>query len=211
MDIIRRYFPKLEDWQYQKLEQLQSLYADWNSKINLISRNDITELYERHVLHSLAIAKFFPFKPGTKIIDIGTGGGFPGIPLAIVFPEVQFTLVDSIQKKIKVVQDVIEQLKLKNATAACARVETLNTTFDFAVTRAVAEFPLLINWMDKKIKKQSINDFPNGIIALKGGNLAEELKFIPQARTYNIEDIFLSSFFIEKKIVFFPYFSKSLE
>lgn len=176
MDKLFKYFPNLNDTQIEMFEKLHHLYLDWNSKINLISRKDFEEFYVHHVLHSLSIAKFCPFKEGTQIMDLGTGGGFPAIPLAIFFPDVKFLAVDSIQKKIMVVQDIIDQLGLNNIKTECARAETIKGSFDFIITRAVAPYKDLIFWTKGKIHPISFNKLDNGIIALKGGDLKEEIK-----------------------------------
>lgn len=199
-----KYFPSLSGDQKSKLEQIQSIYQEWNEKINLISRKEIHLLVERHVLHSLAIAKFISFNEGTKILDAGTGGGFPGIPLAIVFPLCHFHLVDSIGKKIMVVKDVIERLDLKNVTAEKIRVEDVKDKFDFIVSRAVAPFPELVNWTKGKISKKNINALPNGFIFLKGGDLREELRKFPQAQVFKLRDFFVEDFFESKKLVYMP-------
>ncbi len=181
MDYFKQYFPALSDEQTAQLGQLQALYADWNAKINVISRQDVENLNERHVLHSLTIGRYFTFLPGANIFDLGTGGGFPGIPLAIMFPETQFTLVDSTGKKIKVVTEVADALGLKNVTPLHARVEEMKMPgqFDFVVTRAVAPLLQLLNWSRPLIKKKHIHAYPNGIIALKGGDLSAEVNALP--------------------------------
>lgn len=205
MSIIEKYFPKLDALKTQQLKQLQPLYAEWNAKINVISRKDFDEFYERHVLHSLAIAKFINFSPGTKILDVGTGGGFPGIPLAIYFPQVQFHLVDSIGKKIKVVNTVIEELELKNVTAEKIRAEQINEKYDFVVSRAVTRLPEFVPWVKKNISKKYINPLPNGIIYLKGGDLSEEIK--PYKKNIFIENLsnyFEEEFFETKKVLHLP-------
>ncbi len=205
MDIIQKYFPGLTDEQIARFKQLQPLYAEWNAQINVISRKDFTEFYERHVLHSLAIAKFIRFVPGTKILDVGTGGGFPGIPLAILFPEVQFHLVDSIGKKIKVVNGVAGSLGLKNVVAEQIRAEELKKQYDFIVSRAVTRLPEFVKWIRKNISRKQKNAIPNGIIYLKGGDLTEEIK--PFKRNIYIQDLpdyFDEPFFETKKIVHLP-------
>ena len=174
MKLLLKYYPDLSDQQISKFKKLKELYKDWNLKINVVSRKDIDELYLRHVLHSLGIAKIQKFIPGSKILDVGTGGGFPGIPLAILFPEVQFHLVDSIAKKIKVVNGVIETLGLKNVTAQQIRAEEIKHKFDFIVSRAVTQMPVFLTWVRKRIKKQDRNAYPNGLLYLKGGDLFEE-------------------------------------
>ncbi len=205
MKIILNYFPELSEEQKRKFHLLQELYEEWNTKINVISRKDIDQLYERHVLHSLSIAKVIQFKPNTKILDIGTGGGFPGIPLAILFPECKFHLVDSIGKKIKVVQEVSSALGLKNLQAEQIRAEQIKSTYDFVVSRAVTAFPIFYNWARKKVKQESHNNLQNGILYLKGGNLEEELKkFKARISSYEISEFFAESFFETKKIIYLP-------
>jgi 16S rRNA (guanine527-N7)-methyltransferase len=197
MDIILKYFPNLTETQITQFQGLYPLYEEWNSKINVISRKDFDALYERHVLHSLAIAKYMPFKPGSAVIDLGTGGGFPGIPLAILFPEVQFTLVDSIGKKILVVNEVAQGIGLSNVRGIHSRVEDIkNQKFDFVVSRAVAQLPELLRWSRKLLKTKHINTLPNGWILLKGGNLQEEIK--PVAKQEYIEKTAISKYFKEE-------------
>ena len=206
MEIIEKYFPDLNNTQRQQFYSLDELYRDWNAKVNLISRKDIDNLYERHILHSLAIAKCFKFKKDTEILDVGTGGGFPGIPLSIYFPHVKFHLIDGTLKKIKVVQDIIEKLGLENATAEQVRAEELkNRKFDFVVTRAVAEMPKLRVWSQRLFKEKERNPMPNGLIALKGGKIDEEIKSLPPGEyteVYPINDYFQEAFFAEKYIVY---------
>ena len=202
--IIYKYFPDLSDLQRQQFERLQDLYQDWNMKINVVSRKDIDELYLRHVLHSLGIAKFQQFFPGTSVLDVGTGGGFPGIPLAIMFPEVHFTLVDAIGKKIKVVQDVLDGLGMTNVTAIHSRVEDIDQQFDFIVSRAVAAMPTFVHWVKGKIKKNSVHTRKNGIIYLKGGDLEEELREYRTVEVYPLSEIFEEPFFETKKLVYLP-------
>ncbi|HTF80593.1 MAG TPA: 16S rRNA (guanine(527)-N(7))-methyltransferase RsmG [Cytophagales bacterium] len=205
MDIILKYFKNLDPEVLNKLGQLHELYKDWNEKINVISRKDIDNIYEKHILHSLAIAKFTNFKPGTNILDIGTGGGFPGIPLAIMFPEAKFHLVDSIAKKIKVVQGVAEALKLNNVVAEQNRVEDLTRKYDFIVSRAVAPTDQLHAWTFKKFKKEPLNDLANGYILLKGGDLDEELlKFKNIVTEIDLNQYFEEEFFETKKIIYIP-------
>lgn len=204
MELIRRYFPDLTEDQLYKFSLLQDLYQDWNLKINVVSRKDIDELYLRHVLHSLGIAKVQKFNPGASVLDVGTGGGFPGIPLAILFPETNFHLVDSIGKKIKVVNEVSEGLGLKNLKASNARVEEIDGKYDFIVSRAVAVMPTFVYWVSGKIAKQSRHELKNGILYLKGGDLTEELADFPQARIYNLSDYFTEDFFETKKVVHLP-------
>lgn len=203
MDIVKHYFKNLTPNQIEQFARLFDLYKEWNDKINVISRKDIDTLYERHVLHSLAIAKFLPFQAGSKILDIGTGGGFPGIPLAIMFPECQFHLTDSIGKKIKVVQEVATALELKNVQASHIRSEDVKDKYDFVVSRAVAELALLVSWSRGKISKKQINAIPNGLICLKGGDLNEELKVVNQYKeVFDLKDYFTEEFFDTKKLVY---------
>lgn len=204
MERILKYFPDLTDTQKRQFELLGPLYEEWNSKINVISRKDIENLYLHHVLHSLAIAKFIQFKPNTKIIDLGTGGGFPGIPLAILFPECHFILVDSINKKITVVNAILEALELKNVIAQTGRVEELKTKCDFVVTRAVAKIDKLLPWSRKVINEDHRNLYPNGLIALKG-DLTDELKLIPKFEYKEKEHIvkyFNDPYFEEKYVLY---------
>ncbi|MFN4234511.1 MAG: 16S rRNA (guanine(527)-N(7))-methyltransferase RsmG [Bacteroidia bacterium] len=205
VDLIKKYFPEITPQQEHQFAQLMPLYKDWNDKINVISRKDIDELYERHVLHSLGIAKVIQFALGSKILDVGTGGGFPGIPLAILFPECNFHLVDSIGKKIKVVNDVATSLGLKNVNATHARVEQINEKFDFIVSRAVTQFPEFVNWVKNKITKEQKNTLPNGILYLKGGDLSEEIKpFKQKVKIFELKEYFNSEFFETKKVVYMP-------
>jgi len=204
MEEIIKQFPKLTENQVYQFKKLQDLYQDWNAKINVISRKDIDELYIRHVLHSLGIAKVISLKPHSKIMDVGTGGGFPGIPLAIVFPEVDFYLIDVIGKKIKVVNEVANALGLKNVKAEQMRAENVKQDFDFIVSRAVTNMPDFVSWIKDKIKKSNTNDLSNGILYLKGGDLTEELKNFPKATQYNLSDFFKEDFFETKKVVHLP-------
>jgi 16S rRNA (guanine527-N7)-methyltransferase len=204
MELILKYFTNLTDDQIAKFKKLESLYQDWNLKINVVSRKDIDELYLRHVLHSLGIAKVVPFKDGTKILDVGTGGGFPGIPLAILFPECSFHLVDSIAKKIKVVDEVVEGLGLSNVKTTHGRVEELSGTYHFIVSRAVAVMPTFVHWVKGKITKQQNHEFKNGILYLKGGDLSEELQDYKTATIYNLSDYYTEDFFETKKVVHLP-------
>lgn len=201
MEEILKQFPELTDLQQSQFEQLYDLYQDWNAKINVISRKDIDELYTKHVLHSLAIAKVQPFMPGTYVLDVGTGGGFPGIPLAILFPETRFYLIDVIAKKIKVVQAVADALQLKNVKAEQIRAESVKVDFDFIVSRAVTNMPDFVQWVKTKIKKQHKHELKNGILYLKGGDLTEELAAFPKAKLYDISDFFDDPFFETKKVV----------
>lgn len=204
MEEILNYFPDLTELQLQQFQQLETLYHDWNSKINVISRKDIDELYLKHVLHSLAIAKIQKFEPGTYVLDVGTGGGFPGIPLAILFPETRFYLIDVILKKINVVKAVAEALQLQNVKAEQIRAENVKGDFDFIVSRAVTNMPDFVSWIKDKIKKQNKHELANGILYLKGGDLAEELKDFPKATEYDISAFFKADFFETKKVVHLP-------
>jgi 16S rRNA (guanine527-N7)-methyltransferase len=205
MEIIQKYFPALSENQYKQFELLQDLYIHWNSKINVISRKDINNLYEKHTLHSLAIAKIIDFAPNTQILDVGTGGGFPGIPLAILFPNCHFHLVDSIAKKIHVVNEIANSIELKNCHAQQIRAEKLKLKYDFVVSRAVTSLPVFYHWVRDKINENSKNELPNGIIYLKGGNLTNEIeKFKSVVKVYNISQYFEEPFFETKKIVFLP-------
>lgn len=203
MEEIRHYFPDLSETQVWQFTELQALYAHWNSQINVISRKDTDNFYERHVLHSLAIAKVMPFTAGSEILDIGTGGGFPGIPLAILFPECQFTLVDSIGKKIKVVNEVARALNLSNVQGLHERAENIDRQFDFIVSRAVTSMPAFLNWTRDKFKKKHINPLKNGILYLKGGDLTEEMAGVNKFYKYfDISDFFEGEFFETKKVVY---------
>ena len=204
MQQIIKYFPDLTPVQRSQFEQLEALYQDWNAKINVISRKDIDQLYTKHVLHSLAIAKIQKFEPGTYILDVGTGGGFPGIPLAILFPETRFYLIDIILKKINVVNAVVESLELKNVKAAQMRAENVKGDFDFIVSRAVTNMSDFVHWVKDKIKKQNKHQLANGILYLKGGNLTQELKDFPRATEHNISSFFDDEFFETKKVVHLP-------
>ena len=203
-DLIFRYFPNLNTLQRDQFMLLETVYRDWNQKINVVSRKDIDELYLKHVLHSLGIAKVQQFKAGTCVIDVGTGGGFPGIPLAIIFPEVRFDLADSIGKKIKVVECVVEALGLKNVAPIHARVEAIKKQYDFVISRAVATMPTFERLINGKIKKESIHKRNNGILYLKGGDLREELKNYKCAEIYELRDYFEEEFFETKKLVYLP-------
>ncbi len=203
MDLIKKYFPNLTEEQYRQFAALYDIYADWNSKINVVSRKDFSQLYLHHVLHSLSIAKICEFEAGAKVLDVGCGGGFPSIPLAILFPKVSFTCVDSIAKKITVVNGVSKELGLLNVTPINARVESVHRHFDYVISRAVTDMSSFINWVWTKIERGQSGTLPNGIIALKGGDLAEELGLTRKKCTiYSIADIFDEEFFETKKIIF---------
>jgi len=204
MEEILKYFPDLTAIQIEQFQKLSDLYNDWNAKINVISRKDIDELYTKHVLHSLAIAKIQKFEPGTYVLDVGTGGGFPGIPLAILFPETRFYLIDVILKKINVVKAVAEALELKNVKAEQIRAENVKGDFDFIVSRAVTNMPDFVSWIKDKIKNQHKHELKNGILYLKGGDLTEELKNFPKATEFNITEFFEGEFFETKKVVHLP-------
>lgn len=204
MDIIIKYFGSITEDQIHKFSLLKDVYTDWNAKINVISRKDIDELYTKHVLHSLGIAKVINFTPGSSVLDVGTGGGFPGIPLAIMFPEVRFVLIDSIGKKSKVVEAVAKVLELDNVTAIHGRAETIKGEFDFIVSRAVTTMPQFVNWIKNKVKKKSVNSIKNGVLYLKGGDLTEELQQFPNAVIYDLNNYFEESFFDTKKVVHLP-------
>lgn len=203
-EIIFKYFPNLSETQKNRFLLLEKLYQDWNQKINVVSRKDIDELYLRHVLHSLGIAKIQKFKEESSILDVGTGGGFPGIPLAILFPESNFTLVDAIGKKIKVVQEVVDGLELTNLKAIHSRVEDLDSQHDFIVSRAVAAMPTFVRWTKGRIKKKSLHERRNGILYLKGGDLTEELKEYATAEIFDLNHYFDEDFFETKRVVYLP-------
>jgi len=201
--IILKYFPNLDEHQRAQLAALKPLYDDWNTKINLISRKDMDNFYEHHVLHSLSIAKIIDFEAGTSILDVGTGGGFPGIPLAILFPTVNFVLIDSIGKKIKVVQDVAQQIGLKNVETLQIRAEQLNESFDFVVSRAVTDLPTFYSWVRYKIRKKGFNKLQNGILYLKGGDLKNETTAVKRpVKLYSLSEVFPEPYFDEKYIVY---------
>jgi 16S rRNA (guanine527-N7)-methyltransferase len=204
MELILKYFPDLTPLQIEQFTKLEALYQDWNLKINVVSRKDIDELYLRHVLHSLAIAKIINFKDGSSMMDVGTGGGFPGIPLAILFPECEFHLVDSINKKLNVVREVVAGLELQNVKVTHSRVEEIKETYDFIISRAVAAMPTFVHWIKGKVSKTQQNELKNGIIYLKGGDLTEELQDYKTTTIYNISDYFEDDFFDTKKIVHLP-------
>ncbi|SMC48851.1 16S rRNA (guanine(527)-N(7))-methyltransferase RsmG [Moheibacter sediminis] len=202
MNEILKYFPDLTQKQIEQFSALKDLYFEWNEKINVISRKDIDELYTKHVLHSLAIAKVISFENGTQVLDVGTGGGFPGIPLAIMFPEVEFHLVDSITKKILVVNEVSSAIGLTNLKAEAKRAEQIKSKFDFVVSRAVTAMPKFVEWIEDKFESKEQNSMPNGILYLKGGDLEEELFTFPQAQIFEIPDYFDEPFFETKKVVY---------
>ncbi|EMY81955.1 16S rRNA methyltransferase GidB [Psychroflexus gondwanensis ACAM 44] len=204
MKLLVKYFPDLDDNQIKQFEKISEVYKDWNQKINVVSRKDIDEIYIRHVLHSMGIAKIQAFLPGSKVLDVGTGGGFPGIPLAILFPETEFTLVDSIGKKIKVVEEVVEELGLQNVKAINDRVENISGEFDFIVSRAVAVMPSFVHWVKGKIAKRSLHERKNGILYLKGGDLSDELELYRTVEVFELSDIFEEEFFDTKKVVYLP-------
>ena len=205
MDVIKKYFTDLTERQESQLSALQDLYTDWNAKINLISRKDIGNLYEKHVLHSLGIAKIVRFTDGTAIMDVGTGGGFPGIPLAILFPNVQFLLLDSIGKKIKAAEAIARQIGLDNVDCRNARVEDEKRIFDFVVSRAVMPLFDLVRAAQKNVSRKRQNAIANGFICFKGGDLAEEIKpFKNHSIEYPLSDYFEEEFFKTKKLIFLP-------
>lgn len=203
MELILKYFPDLNEKQIEQFTQLQELYTFWNAQINVISRKDTDQFYERHVLHSLAIVKIMKFKDGSKVMDVGTGGGFPGIPLAILFPETQFLLVDSVGKKIKVVKEVVEAIGLTNVRATHQRAEEIKEKFDFIVSRAVTAMPKFIGWTKGQFLKENKNDLKNGILYLKGGDLSEEMETVKKAVQYfDLPKHFEEDFFETKKVVY---------
>lgn len=203
--LILYYFPELTTVQQNQFAELKELYSNWNAKVNVISRKDIESLYERHVLHSLAIAKIIQFRKGTKVLDIGTGGGFPGIPLAILFPEVKFHLIDSIGKKITVVNEVSQAIKLNNLFAEQERAEKVKDKYDFIVSRAVTDFSEIYNWTKNKFLRTNMNELPNGWICLKGGDVTEELKnYHDICKIHKINDYFKEEFFETKKVIYIP-------
>jgi 16S rRNA (guanine527-N7)-methyltransferase len=203
MEIIKKYFPELDNHQLSQFAQLGELYGEWNERINVVSRKDIDHLYERHILHSLGIAKVIEFKDNSSILDVGTGGGFPGIPLAIMFPDSFFHLIDAIGKKISVVNAVAEALDLENVKAEHLRAEESKYQYDFVVSRAVTQMPKFVGWVRSKISAQQRNALPNGILALKGGDLAEELGAY-RANIYQLKDYFSEEFFETKKVIHLP-------
>lgn len=206
MDLILKYFPELTEVQKEQFAQLQSLYAEWNDKINVVSRKDIENIYERHVLHSLGIAKVISFKRGTSLLDVGTGGGFPGIPLAIMFPEAQFHLVDSIGKKIKVVNEVSQTLGLDNVKGEHIRAEQIKESYDFVISRAVTRLSKFYPWVRKSFNPRSKHKLKNGLLYLKGGDLLEELQEsrLKKIATHKLSDYFEEEFFETKKVIYLP-------
>lgn len=204
-ELILKYFPDLTKEQQLQFDSLYDLYKDWNEKINVISRKDIDNLYTNHILHSLGIAKVMPFKPGASVLDVGTGGGFPGIPLAILFPETSFHLVDSINKKITVVNEISKGAGLKNVRGEWSRAEQIKGKYDFIVSRAVTRIKEFYGWVNQKVKEESIHDLDNGILYLKGGDLDEELSELKRMHSlYNLSDYFTEEFFETKKVVYVP-------
>ena len=204
MDKLLQIFPNLTAEQLKQFELLQGLYSEWNAKINLISRKDMDSFFERHVLHSLGIACVMKFKEGAKVLDVGTGGGFPGIPLAILFPETDFYLIDSIGKKIKVVQEISNELGLKNITSSHVRAEDFTTKVDFVVSRAVTKMETFVPWIKKNIRSTHKHDFKNGILYLKGGDLSEELASFTRSKEFSLQTYFSAPFFETKKVVYLP-------
>ena len=204
MKLIRKYFSNLNNNQLNKFESLFGIYSDWNSKINVISRKDLDNFYLRHVLHSMSIAKFHHFSSGTSIMDLGTGGGFPGIPLSILYPEVNFHLVDSISKKIKVVEDILKKLNLKNVEIYDDRAENINITVNFVTCRAVAPMQTLVSWVGKKVSSVHKPDKKNGLLCLKGGDIYAELKDFNELEVVDLNTYFEESFFESKKLVYLP-------
>lgn len=205
MNLVKKYYPELTEEQYKLFEMMIPLYTEWNSKINVISRRDVKNLEERHILHSISIAKLIRFRAGTRVLDVGTGGGFPGIPLAILFPETEFYLVDSIRKKILVVQNIVRGLGLKNVHAEHKRVQDVKSKFDFVVSRAVTSFPKFVKMVDKNISNEQNNGLPNGLLYLKGGDFKREIsKYREAVAIFKLSDYFEEEFFETKKIIYLP-------
>lgn len=204
MELILKYFPNLTPLQYTQFEALEALYKEWNAKINIVSRKDIEALYLRHVLHSLGIAKVINFTDKTSILDVGTGGGFPGVPLAIMFPNCKFHLVDSINKKLTVINAVATAIDLKNITTTHSRVEAIDKQYDFIVSRAVTAMPEFVKWVKGKVSKKQNNALKNGILYLKGGDLSEELERYKTVQTFRLSTYFSEDFFETKKVVYLP-------
>jgi len=204
MKLVHKYFPNLSDTQIEQFGALENLYKDWNSKINVVSRKDIDELYLRHVLHSLGIAKVIQFTDGSNILDVGTGGGFPGVPLAIMFPNCNFHLVDSINKKLKVIDAVKDSIGLTNIKTTHSRVEAIDETYDFIVSRAVTAMPEFTKWVKGKIARKQQNELKNGILYLKGGDLTEELKQYKTVKAFLLSEYFEEDFFETKKVIHLP-------
>ena len=201
---LKKYFPNLSQDQLEKFMRLVPIYKDWNSKVNLISRRDIENLFTNHILHSLSIVNIIEFESSTSVLDVGTGGGFPGIPLAIFFPNVKFTLLDSIGKKIKVVESVSKDLSLSNVTAINDRIENHFDKYDFILSRAVAKMDKFYSLVNKNFNSKSINEIPNGIISLKGGDLKDELKDFKEKKIFDISEFFTDDFFKTKRVVYVP-------
>ena len=201
---LKKYFPNLSQDQLEKFMMLVPIYKDWNSKVNLISRRDIENLFTNHILHSLSIVNIIEFESSTSVLDVGTGGGFPGIPLAIFFPNVKFTLLDSIGKKIKVVESVSKDLSLSNVTAINDRVENHFDKYDFILSRAVAKMDKFYSLVNKNFNSKSINEIPNGIISLKGGDLKDELKDFKEKKIFDISEFFTDDFFKTKRVIYVP-------
>lgn len=205
MELIDKYFPDLSPTQREQFEKMEALYTSWNAKVNVISRQDIETLYERHILHSLGIAKLVAFKSGTQVLDVGTGGGFPGIPLAVMFPDASFHLVDSIGKKIRVVQEIADELGLKNVLAEQIRAEKLTESYEFIVSRAVTRLGPFVGWVRNKVSRNSFHEKKNGILCLKGGDLNEErAEAGVKSKLFNLSDYFEEPFFDTKKVVYVP-------